>query len=275
MDQLQEATAAAEKCVGLVDEILKISRFEGTDDTFAPIVAQAVRQLPSASMAAAEAASPHLPAFRTAIAAPRPTVMGRTARSFHELAPLIAAGLLLDIKIAALATAAQQGRISPIELGKVILEEFPAILFDEIILTWPEVKLSLRTELALAFDEEWLIAMIGTEYDHAMRNALQPPVVQYLPATTTYFSVPLAADPENARERANNPKLFPGGEPSDPDLVALIVRLDATMGNAGTEADHAREFAADRRITGTVRDGRLGSLLAQRRKLIAAGKVAN
>jgi len=189
MDELQEATEAAEKCVGLVGEILRTARYEGTDDTFAPIVAQTVRQLRSASKAATEAAAPHLSAFRTAIATPRPTVLGRTARSFHELAPLIAAGLLLDIKILTLGTAARQKRIPAWQATKAMMEDFPAILFDEIILTWPEVKLSLRTEAALAFDEEWLLAMIGTEHDNAAKDAAAFPSNPAAPAASKYYPV--------------------------------------------------------------------------------------
>lgn len=85
------------------------------------------------------------------------------------------------------------------------------------------------------------------------------------------WSEPAAVSEEStaSADSADNPRLFPGGAPDNPDIRDLVAKLDADKGGKKSQNGIAREFTGE----SVGRDKKARSLLRQVRRLKAAGKV--
>jgi hypothetical protein len=87
-------------------------------------------------------------------------------------------------------------------------------------------------------------------------------------ATSVSGTNPRSSDVDRANS-ANTARLFPGGVPENPDIVDLVVRLDAAKGGNKSQNTIAREFTNE----SPSNDQRAQSLLSQIRRLKREGRI--
>jgi hypothetical protein len=108
---------------------------------------------------------------------------------------------------------------------------------NAVLSVWEEVKVELQ---------QVLITLALEEQDRASQDQTQAPVAD-----------------------ANTAKLFPRGVPPNPDIVDLVVRLDAAKGSGKSDIQIAREFKGET----AGNDPKSKSLLSQIRRMRRNGRI--